>query len=64
MGISYNSREKKLNYKKYNTSINKVFKKNKSKIIFEPGRSIIGDTGFLISRIIYIKKNGKKILLS
>ena len=60
MGISYNSREKKLNYKKYNTSIIKFLKKNKSKIIFEPGRSIIGNTGFLISKIIYIKKNGKK----
>jgi diaminopimelate decarboxylase len=30
------------------------------KIIFEPGRSIIGNTGILISKIIYIKTNGRK----
>ncbi len=59
MGIPYNN-DKKLNYKKYNSAIEKFLKTNKSKIIFEPGRSIIGDTGILISKIIYIKKNGKK----
>ena len=58
MGIPYNN-DKKLNYKKYNSAIEKFLKTNKSKIIFEPGRSIIGDTGILISKIIY-KKNGKK----
>ena len=30
------------------------------KIIFEPGRSIIGNAGILISKIIYIKENHKK----
>ena len=35
-------------------------KNHKSKIIFEPGRSIIGNAGILISKIIYIKKNDKK----
>ena len=56
MGIAYNNKTKKLNYKKYNIAINKFLKKNNSKIIFEPGRSIIGNTGVLISKIIYIKK--------
>jgi len=32
-------------------------KKNRSRIIFEPGRSIIGNAGILISKVIYIKKN-------
>ena len=32
----------------------------KCKIIFEPGRSIIGDTGILLSKIQYIKKGAKK----
>ena len=59
MGIPYNN-DKKLNYKKYNSAIEKFLKTNKSKIIFEPGRSIIGDTGILISKIIYIKKMEKK----
>ena len=60
MGISYNKNNKKLNYRKYNFVINKFLKKHKSKIIFEPGRSIIGNAGVLISRITYIKNSGKK----
>ena len=60
MGISYTYNDKKLNYTKYNEIIKKFLKKHKSKIIFEPGRSIIGDTGTLISKIIYIKKNDLK----
>ena len=60
MGISYDNNDKKLNYKRYNIAIKKFLKNNKSKIIFEPGRSIIGDTGTLVSKVIYIKKSGKK----
>ena len=60
MGIDYNKKNKKFNYKKYNQMIKKFLKKHKSKIIFEPGRSIIGDTAILISKIIYIKENSKK----
>ena len=60
MGIPYNNKNKKLNYKKYNFAIKRFLKKYKSKIIFEPGRSIVGNTGVLISKIIYIKNNGKK----
>ena len=60
MGIAYHNKTKKLNYKKYNISISKFLKNNNSKIIFEPGRSIIGDTGILISKIIYIKKTKSK----
>ncbi len=60
MGIKYDDKTKKLNYNKYNLAIKKFLKNKKSKIIFEPGRSIIGNTGILISKIIYIKKSGKK----
>ena len=60
MGISYFDKIKKLNYKKYNNAINKFLKTHNSKIIFEPGRSIVGNTGILISKIIYIKENKKK----
>ena len=60
MGISYDNKQKSLDYKKYRLIIKKFLKKHKSKIIFEPGRSIIGNTGTLISKIIYIKKSGKK----
>ena len=60
MGISYNDNDKTLNYNKYRVAIQKFLKKHNSKIIFEPGRSIIGNTGTLISKIIYIKKSQKK----
>jgi len=60
MGISYNDNSKKLNYKKYNIAINKFLKIHKSKIIFEPGRSVIGNTGSLISKVIYLKKSERK----
>jgi len=60
MGISYQKKTKKLNYKKYNFAINRFLKNHSSKIIFEPGRSIVGNTGILISKIIYIKQNKTK----
>ncbi|MDA9084999.1 diaminopimelate decarboxylase [Candidatus Pelagibacter sp.] len=60
MGISYEKNNKELNYQKYNFAIKKFLKNHKSKIIFEPGRSIVGNIGYLISKIIYIKKNNKK----
>ncbi len=60
MGITYTDKNKKLNYKKYNTAILKFLRKHKVKIIFEPGRSIIGDTGTLVSKVIYIKDSGSK----
>ncbi len=60
MGISYSDKIKNLNYKKYNSAIRDFLKKHDTKIIFEPGRSIIGNTGTLISKIIYIKDGGAK----
>ena len=60
MGISYKKNNTKLNYKIYNSLVHKFLSKNKCKIIFEPGRSIIGNAGILISKIIYIKKNNNK----
>ena len=60
MGISYGDNNKKLNYKKYNFAIKKFLKKHSTKIIFEPGRSIVGNIGFLISKVIYIKENDQK----
>ena len=60
MGISYEKKDKKLNYQKYNSAIKKFLRKNKTKIIFEPGRSIVGNIGFLVTKVIYIKENNKK----
>ena len=60
MGIPYEKNNKKLNYQKYNIAIKNFLRDHKSKIIFEPGRSIVGNTGSLISKVIYIKENAKK----
>jgi|TARA_B100002051_G_scaffold57662_1_gene53381 diaminopimelate decarboxylase len=59
MGIQYKKNSNKLNYRKYNLLIKSFLKKNKVKIIFEPGRSIIGSAGFLLTKIIYIKQTNK-----
>jgi len=60
MGIKYENKTNKLNYLKYNKLIKSFLKKNNSNIIFEPGRSIIGNAGYLISKIIYIKHTDSK----
>ena len=60
MGIDYENNKKILNLKKYSLCIKKFLKHNDSKIIFEPGRSIVGNIGTLISRITYIKEGHKK----
>ena len=59
MGIKYNKETKKLDYKKYNSIIKNFLNKYRTKIIFEPGRSIIGDTALLLTRVLYIKKTSK-----
>ena len=60
MGIDYHGNSKKLDYQKYSLVIKNFLKKHKVKIIFEPGRSIIGNTGSLISKVIYVKSSSKK----
>jgi len=60
MGIQYENNLNKLNYSKYNKLIESFLEKNNSNIIFEPGRSIVGNAGYLISKIIYIKETNSK----
>ena len=60
MGINYNKDNKKLNYLKLSKSIYNFSKKNNCKIIFEPGRSIVGDTAVLLTKVIYVKNNQNK----
>jgi len=60
MGIPYEKSNKRLNYQKYSIAIKKFLKNNKFKIIFEPGRSIVGNIGSLVSKVIYIKENDNK----
>ena len=60
MGISYSKKEKQLNLKQYAKLVSKFIKNKNTKIIFEPGRFIVGDAAILITKIIYIKKSINK----
>ena len=63
MGIQYKKNGNKLNYQKYSYLIESFLKKNHAKIIFEPGRSIVGDAGYLLTKIIYVKKTNKRYFI-
>ena len=56
MGIKYNKKTKELNYARYNLILKNFLKNYKTRIIFEPGRSIIGDAALLLTKVLYIKK--------
>jgi len=60
MGIKYVNDDKKIDYSKLSKNIYKFSKKNNCKIIFEPGRSIVGNTAVLLTKVIYIKNSLKK----
>ena len=62
-GIPYQSREKKINIRNYSRLVEKFQKKINCKIIFEPGRFIVGNSGTLISKIVFIKQNEKKYFI-
>jgi len=63
MGISYSRKEKELNLSQYEKAVSQFVKNKKIKVIFEPGRFIIGNTSILVSKIIYIKKSNNKIFI-
>ena len=60
LGISYYKNEKPFDLQQYAKLVNKFSKNKNSKIIFEPGRFIVGNTAILITKIIYIKKSNRK----
>ena len=59
IGINYDD-EKIFNFDEYAAAISRLFAKRKFKIIFEPGRAIVGKAGILLSKIEYIKKGQSK----
>ena len=62
-GIPYNSKEKKINIKNYSTLVEKFQKKFDCQIIFEPGRTIVGNAGMLISKVQFLKEGKNKIFV-
>ena len=61
-GIGIDKNEK-FQFKKYFDLINLFFAKKDRTIIFEPGRTIIGNTSILVSKILYIKETEDKIFV-
>ena len=59
-GINYSGKDKPINLNKYSALVYNFSKRLNCKIIFEPGRSIVGDTGILLSKVQYIKNGAKK----
>ena len=59
-GINYSKKDKTINLKKYSNLVQAFSKKLNCKIIFEPGRSILGNAGILVTKIQYIKEGANK----
>ena len=63
LGIGYNN-ELPISRGEYVRSVSEVFKDKNLKLIFEPGRSLIGDAGILVTKVIEKKNNnGKKFII-
>ena len=64
LGIKYKD-EPLIKKRDYVRSVVEVFKNSNLKIIFEPGRSVVGDAGVLVTKVIEKKynKNGKKFII-
>jgi len=59
-GIRYSKKDRKVNLNNYAKLVYNFKKKLNCNIIFEPGRSLVGNTGILVSKIQYIKKGLNK----
>jgi diaminopimelate decarboxylase len=59
-GIKYSKIDKQVNLNNYAKLVYNFKKKLNCNIIFEPGRSLVGNTGILVSKIQYIKKGLNK----
>jgi len=59
-GIKYNKKDKKVNFNNYAKLVYNFKNKINCNIIFEPGRSLVGNSGILVSKIQYIKKGLNK----
>ena len=62
-GISYEKKNKAINLNKYAKLVHNFKKKLNCNIIFEPGRSLVGNSGILVSKIQYIKKGPNKYFI-
>ena len=63
MGIPYFKSDSKFDFKKFGLEVSKFYKKERIKIIFEIGRFITGNSGHIISKVIYVKKIKDRIFI-
>ena len=59
-GIKYSKKDKQVSLNNYAKLVYNFKKKLNCNIIFEPGRSLVGNTGILVSKIQYIKIGSNK----
>ncbi len=59
-GIVYKKNDRKINLKNYSNLVEKFRKKFNCNIIFEPGRTIVGNAAILVAKVQYLKKGSKK----
>ncbi len=60
LGINYRKKNTLDITKQYIDLIRKISKRTQKKIIIEPGRFLVANTGILVTKIIYTKNNDKK----
>ncbi len=63
LGINYSKKTNVPSYTDYGSLIEEVFGDLDCEIEIEPGRSLVGNTGFLICSVIYLKKGDNKNFL-
>src|SRR5581483_7035774 len=65
LGIDYESEQSAVSEQisSYAAAITKPLRNLKVHVLLEPGRSIVGPAGVLLTEVIYLKKNGRKRLV-
>jgi len=61
-GVDY-TMENSLNYKSFSKALNKIFKNNEFQLSVEPGRSLIAESGILLTKVIRTKSTNYKNFL-
>lgn len=59
-GITYKKGDRRIKLRTYASLVEKFKKKYNCKIIFEPGRAIVGNSAILVTKIQYLKKGANK----
>jgi diaminopimelate decarboxylase len=63
LGIKYKDEEEPPLKKDFASKVIKIMKKMNCKLVLEPGRSLVGNAGYLITSVVYEKNNNDKNFL-